>query len=413
MTLFILFLTILAGLYNAWAIGANDVANAMGTSVGSKALTFKQAVVVAAIFEFSGSVLVGSHVSNTIRKSIVDISFFANNPDLLMYGMCAALLAAAIWLNIASYLGWPVSTTHSIVGAVIGFGINAGGFSILNWGKITQIVLSWLTSPVMGGIMSYFIFKSISRFILNTNKPLTQMKKIAWIYIFGLFFVISLVTLFKGLKNLHLNYSFTGAMLLSFIVAIAISIVAHFLIKRLISDSEDQDTRKFRIIEKVFGFLQIVTASTVAFAHGANDVANAVGPMSAVISIFNTGTVLQKVPIPMWVLVVGGIGIVIGLATFGYRVIKTVGHYITELTPTRGFSAEFGAAITILVGSRMGIPLSTTHVLVGCVIGVGFARGMSALNFKIIREIIFSWLITLPFTGFLTIFLYKLFVAIF
>ncbi len=403
----ILAVAIGAGLYMAMNIGGNDVANAMGTSVGSGALTFRQAVLVAAIFEFAGAVLVGSHVTNTIRKGIIAPEYFSGHPELLMYGMLAALLAAALWLQLATAMGMPVSTTHSIIGAIIGFGlISSIGDSNIAWGKVVSIVMSWIVSPLMGGLIAFFMFTLIRKAILLKEHPAAPTKRLAPFLIGLVIFILVLSFIYKGLKNLHLDLPLGQALLYASATAISAGLLAHFTLPSLERRLNDE----LRFVERLFRDMQILTACYVAFAHGANDVANSIGPLAAILNIYQTGSVAMKVEVPTWVLTLGGGGIVIGLAIWGRKVIETVGKKITEMTPSRGFSAEFGAATTVLVCSKLGLPISTTHTLVGAVIGVGFARGMAALNLRVIRNIIYSWIITLPATAIVAMILYKLFV---
>jgi len=394
------------GLYMAWNIGANDVANAMGTSVGSGALTFKQAVIVAAIFEFAGAVLVGGHVTDTVRKGIVDPSAFAGDPMSLVVGMTCALLAAAIWLHLASYMGWPVSTTHSIVGAVTGFGLVAMGTGAIKGGKLLFIVASWVSSPLMGGLIAMLTFIVVRKYILDTHSPIGRLKQIGPWLVFPVFVILMLSLFYKGLKNLNLDLPFSTALLYSAAVALIATILTWVLMQRLTPKPNAEPRYQLQIVEKNFVYLQILTACFVAFAHGSNDVANAVGPLAAVVGTIQSGAVESQVALPFWILLLGAAGIVVGLATYGHRVIKTIGKEITEMTPSRGFAAEFGAAATILLGSKLGLLISTTHTLVGAVIGVGLARGISALDTRIIKKIAYSWVITLPFSAVLCAILY-------
>ncbi len=400
----ILIISLAAGLYMAMNIGGNDVANAMGTSVGSKALTFKQAVLVAAIFEFSGSVLVGSHVTNTIRKGIVDPMSFSASPELLILGMLAALLSAAFFLQLATTFGLPVSTTHSIVGAVVGFSIVARGFYSVDWIKFLQIFVSWVISPLLGATIAFLTFILIRRKILDVPHPGKAAQKYAPFLVFFVIVILVLSFIFKGLKNLHLNLSFDEALLFSALAALFAAFAAFIFLKKKKFDESNQVV----YVEKIFAYLQIMTACYVAFAHGANDVANAIGPLAAIVSIIKTHSVVMQVSVPIWILAFGGGGIVLGLALFGMNVIKTVGGKITEITPSRGFSAEFATATTVLVFSRLGVPISTTHTLVGAVIGIGFARGMSSLNMLVIRDIVASWFITLPATAVLSMGIFEI-----
>lgn len=389
-----------AGLYMAWNIGANDVANAMGTSVGSGALTLRRAILVAAIFEFGGAMLVGGTVTETIRKGIVDVSAFGADPMVIATGMTCCLLAAALWLNIATYFGWPVSTTHSIVGSVVGFGFIAGGIQAVNWSVMGKIVASWVVSPLMGGLLGYLGFVFIKRRILNADRPLLALRGWGPIMIFPIFAILALSVLFKGLKPLKLDLTLGPALGIAFLAGLVASIVSVPLLRRftrVLSKDRHEHTQR---AERVFLVLQVLTACFVAFAHGSNDVANAVGPMAAVFSA-TSGTLGAEVAVPHRILLVGAIGIVVGLATYGYKIMATVGKKITELTPSRGFAAEFGAASTIVLASKLGLPVSTTHTLVGAVVGVGFARGIGAINTRVVSGIIASWFITVPFTALL------------
>ena len=401
------------GLFMAWGIGANDVANAMATSVGSKALTIKQAILVAAIFEFAGAFLAGGQVTSTIRKGIIDASAVENNPELLIFGMLAALLAAAVWLLIASRKGWPVSTTHSIIGAIVGFAVVGIGVDSVHWAEVGKIAVSWVVSPMLSGVLAFVIFMSVQKLILSTDDPLKNARKYVPFYIFAVGFILALVTLLKGLKHVGLDLN-TGesvmVALASGLVAMGIGILA---IKRIkIIPDEDVDFR-FTNVEKIFGILMIFTACGMAFAHGSNDVANAVGPVAAIVSIVKTGAVAQQSELSTWILLLGAVGIVLGLATYGWRVIRTVGKNITELTPSRGFAAELAAASTVVIASATGIPISTTHTLVGAVLGVGIARGIGALNLRVVRNIMLSWIVTLPAGAILAIVFFFLLKGIF
>ena len=392
------------GLFMAWGVGANDVANAMGTSIGSGAVTIKQAILIAAIFEFSGAFLAGGQVTATIRKGIIDAQLAANNPELLVWGMLAALLAAAVWLLIASKLGWPVSTTHSIVGAIVGFGIVALSFEAVKWGKVGSIAMSWVVSPVLAGSIAFALFVSVQRLILNADNPLTSAKRYVPFYMFLVGFIIALVTLFKGLKHVGINLTSIQNYGLAGVVGLAVMLVGIVYINLLKFDPTADRDFHFANVEKVFGILMVATACAMAFAHGSNDVANAIGPLAAVVSIVeHSGQVAQKSSLPIWVLLLGATGIVVGLLTYGHKVIATVGSGITQLTPSRGFAATLAAATTVVLASGTGLPISTTHTLVGAILGVGLARGIAALNLKVIRTIVMSWLITLPAGAILSI----------
>ncbi len=384
------------GLFMAWGIGANDVANAMATSVGSRVLTMKQALLVAAVFEFAGAVLAGGAVTSTVRKGIVDSNAFVGEPELLIYGMLSALLAAGTWLYVASRKGWPVSTTHSIVGAIVGFAAVGVGVEAVHWGKFGGIVMSWVVSPVVAGVFAFLIFTSVQRLVLESSNPLRQARRWVPFYMFFAGFTITLVTLLKGLKYVGVELSSDQSYLLAAVIGVIIALIGKFFISRIKVDAEADREFHFATVERVFGVLMVVTACTLAFAHGSNDVANAIGPVAAVISVASTGEVGQSSPISPWVLLLGGGGIVIGLATFGRHVMATVGERITHLTPSRGFSAELAAATTIVVASGTGLPISTTHTLVGAILGVGIARGIAAINLGVVRDIFLSWIITVP-----------------
>lgn len=384
------------GLFMAWGIGANDVANAMATSVGSKALTIKQAIMVAAVFEFLGAVLAGGAVTSTIRKGIVDTTPLADTPELLIYGMLAALLAAGTWLLIASRKGWPVSTTHSIVGAIVGFAAVGIGVEAVKWGKVGTIVMSWVASPLTAGVIAYLIYLSVQKLILSQDDPLAKAKRYVPVYIFLAAFTITLVTILKGLKHVGLNISIVNSYLLAVAIAIVIAIVGSVFIRRIEPNRKLEKKEHFYTVERVFGVLMVVTACGMAFAHGSNDVANAIGPLAAVISTATTGEIAAKSGVSIYVLMLGGVGIVVGLATFGRHVIATVGERITQLTPSRGFAAELAAATTIVIASGTGMPISTTHTLVGAVLGVGMARGIEAIDLRVVGRIFLSWVVTIP-----------------
>jgi len=411
-TIFII-LACIFGFFMAWGVGANDVANAMGTSVGSKAITIKQAFIIAAVFEFAGAYLAGGEVTKTIRKGMIDSQVLAGSPELVIYGMLAALLAAGIWLMVASRAGWPVSTTHTIVGAIVGFAAVGIGMEAVQWGKVGTIVLSWVISPALAGIIAYWLFVSVQRFILDTPNPLENAKRYVPIYIFLVGFVIALVTLFKGLKHVGLKLSMGESYLVGAGIGLVVMVIGIIFIRRLRFDPAADADFHFANVEKVFGVLMIFTACAMAFAHGSNDVANAVGPLAAVVGIAESGTVAQKTMMPSWILLLGGAGIVIGLITYGHKVIATVGTGITELTPSRGFAATLAAATTVVIASGTGLPISTTHTLVGAVLGVGLARGIAALNLNVVRTIFLSWIVTLPAGAILAILFFFMLQGIF
>lgn len=470
-------LAICFGFYMAWNIGANDVANAMGTSVGSGALTLRRAVLCAAVLEFAGAYFVGMHVTETVRQGIIDTELFKDDTTNFMLGMLASLLAAGAWLQLASYFGWPVSTTHSIVGAIVGFGVVYKGLDAVHWEVIAGIVSSWVVSPVLAGFISFVIFRILHRQIFRSDNPVIAAKQLTPFLVFLVFVILSFVMIFKGLKHLKLDLPLGQATLVACGVGLIAAVISAFLVRLLKNEglaipvqsfhetSVSRALRKARkhlrrikhqsddaytmeasellesldaladkinreqtqvqpqlsaqasqhaAVERIFVYLQILSACFVAFAHGANDVANAVGPLAAIISTAQVGYIEAKSAVDPRILLLGGAGIVIGLATWGWRVIETIGRRITELTPTRGFAAEFGAATTIVVASKLKLPISTTHTLVGAVLGVGLARGLSALNLNTIRDIVISWVVTLPAgAGLAIVFFYvlKLFIA--
>lgn len=448
----LLIVTICAGLYMSWNIGANDVANAIGTSVGSGALRLRHAVIIAAIFEFCGAFFFGSHVSDMIQDGIVNPSVFAGDPMIFVLGMLSALIASGLWLQIASFFGWPVSTTHSIIGAVVGFGAIVGGVSSVNWSNVLFISSAWVFSPLIGGLISYLIFSMLRKRIFFALCPVTAAKKLTPFIIFAFVTTLGIIIL-NGLKDVKYHFSFFESVLTSIGLGIVAALIGAVLVRRVITPSGElteapdyspeaitalhkakkhlsrlkkhtQGESSYKVremlygvdslmkesekremigsadyasVERIFGYLQMMSACTMAFAHGANDVANAIGPLSAAVSVLLSGSLLSTAaPIPMWTLALGGFGIILGLATWGWRVIETIGKKITELTPSRGFSAEFGATLTIVFASRLGLPVSTTHILVGSVLGVGMARGIEALNLNTTRDIAISWVVTVP-----------------
>ncbi|MFI4859956.1 MAG: inorganic phosphate transporter [Phycisphaerales bacterium JB063] len=469
----LLVLAVAFGFYMAWNIGANDVANAMGTSVGSGALTLKWAIILAAVFEFGGAALVGSNVSETVRKGIFDPGLITD-PNILAAGMIAALLAAGVWLQIASYFGWPVSTTHSIVGAVVGFGCVSVGVSQVNWagegGGVAKIAASWVVSPLLAGSIAYLMFRFIQKGVLNKPDPVKAAKRVTPVIVFFMVMILAGMTAFKGLKYFWKSDFVKNAGWLdpawgkdpvfvfgfAAVLGLVCAVITWAIVRRI--DDVPLDTRQrfeaayvarslskmhkhmarvqasahgevgeradhilaevrkleklaqkqtdpaathsvYRKVEKIFMYLQILSACFVAFAHGANDVANAIGPLSAAVQALH-GTIGSEATVPTWALLLGGTGIIIGLATWGWRVMQTIGKKITELTPTRGFCAELAAATTILIASLpfawAKVPISTTHTLVGAVLGVGMARGLGAINLNTVRDIAASWVITIP-----------------
>jgi PiT family inorganic phosphate transporter len=458
----LLILGLIFGIYMAWSIGANDVANAMGTAVGSGGLTLKKAVIIAGIMEFAGAVLLGSHVSDTVRGKMFDAAMFEAKP--LVLGFLAALLAAAVWLQVASFYGWPVSTTHTIVGAVVGIGVMIGGVHAVHWGKIGEIVISWVTSPLVGGVLAFILFKIIQSNIIHDKHPLRQTYRFIPFIVFFMIFVLTLVMVWKGLKNLGLDLNLGQALLVAAVVGF-VGALGSVVWARTLRDKHERErtegnvelredaesgipfVRKeerespepkaelrpalvpgsalpakrweyrrefeFARMEGVFATLLVISAAFLAFAHGANDTANAIGPLAAIVAIVREGTVAAKASVPIWMLMLGGVGIVLGLATWGYKVIETIGKKITALTPSRGFAANLGAATTIVIASRLGFPISTTHTLVGAILGIGLARGIEHINLRMIRDIVISWIITVPIGAVLAAIIYYLLRLIF
>jgi len=405
----LLILACIFGFFMAWGIGANDVANAMGTSVGSKAITITQAILIAMIFEFAGAYLAGGAVTDTIRKGIIDPAVFEGQSHLLVYGMMSALLAAGTWLLIASIKGWPVSTTHSIVGAIVGFSAVGISFDAVAWPKIGTIAASWIISPLVAGTISYLLFTSVRSIILDREDPFHRAKKYVPFYMFLVGFMIAMVTLTKGLKHvgikidMGLGSSFANAIPVAALIGIIVALVGAQLLNRIHRNNANAEPTTADV-ERVFAILMIFTACSMAFAHGSNDVANAVGPLAAIAGVIQSGgEIATKSAMPWWILLTGAVGIVIGLATYGWKVIQTIGKRITELTPSRGFAAELGAATTVVFASATGLPISTTHTLVGAVLGVGLARGIGAIDLRVVGSIFASWLITLPAGALLSI----------
>ena len=386
---YILIIGYIFGFYMAWNIGANDVANSMASAVGAKAITIRQAIFIAGILNIVGATFIGSHVTQTIRKGIVSTEVLAD-PHLALIGALSALLAAALWVSFATWKSLPVSTTHSIVGAMIGFGIMAGGFSVINWGKLGAVVLSWLISPVFAMVVGFLMFKTIVRFILSKTDPLNRAFKLSPYFIGIAFFVVILSFLFKTPLGNSLAIGTPMALIIALILAIILGFVSLKILRKFTHKTELTGE------EEIFRKIQIGTSCYVALAQGANDVANAIGPLAVIYFLVKTGNVGAKVPVPVFLLLFGGVGIACGIGMAGHRVMDTIGRKITTLTNTRGFSVDFAAATTVLVASKMGLPVSTTHAAVGGVLGVGLARGMEAVNFRIIFQIIIYWILTVP-----------------
>jgi PiT family inorganic phosphate transporter len=398
---YVLIIGYIFGFYMAWNIGANDVANSMASAVGAKAITIRQAIFIAGILNIVGAVFIGSHVTATIRKGIVSTDILAD-PHMALIGALAALLAAALWVSYATWKSLPVSTTHSIVGAMIGFGIVAGGFSVINWGKLAAVVLSWVISPVFAMAIGYLMFKTIVRFILSKDDPFSQALKLAPYFISIALFVVILSFLFKTPLGKRLAIGTPLALLVAVVLAIVLGFLAVKILRKF--------TKRTNLTgeEEVFRKIQIGTSCYVALAQGANDVANAIGPLAVIYFLVKTGSVGAKVPVPVFLLFFGGIGIACGIGMAGHRVMDTIGKKITTLTNTRGFSVDFAAATTVMVASKLGLPVSTTHAAVGGVLGVGLARGIEAVNFRIIFQIIVYWILTVPAAALTSIVIFKI-----
>lgn len=409
-----LVLACLFGFFMAWGVGANDVANAMGTSVGSRALTIRQAILVAMVFEFCGAYFAGGEVTETIRSGIVDPQYMT--PDLLVFGMLSALLAAGVWLLLATIKGWPVSTTHSIVGAIIGFASVGVSVHAVHWGAIGPIVASWVVTPVLSGLLAFTLFRSVQWLVLHAEDPFRSARRYVPLYMFLAGFMVALMTVGKGLKHVGLELSGIQTLGLALLAGGLVMGLGIVLLLRIRPTGGADPRGGFASVERVFAVLMIFTACSMAFAHGANDVANAIGPVAAVVAVVQAGGDLELVtrsPVPSWVLLLGAVGIVIGLATYGYRVIATIGREITELTPSRGFAAELATASTVVGASAIGLPVSTTHTLVGAVLGIGMARGIGALNLRVIGSIFLSWVVTLPAGAVLAILFFLVLRALF
>ena len=376
--------------YMAWSIGSNDVANSMATAVGAKAITFKQAVIIAGILNFVGAVFVGPHVTETVRKGIVEVGGIDGH--ILLLGFIASLLAAAFWVTLSTWKEMPISTTHSIIGSLMGFGIIAGGMSAVNWGKVGEVTASWVLSPIAGCILAFLVFKLIVKSIFAKEKPVKSAKIVGPVIIGFTAFLISSSLLMKTPLGNSLDISLLEGVILASFISIVVSVIG-ILALRKIDDTKAED---YLTVEGIFRKLQIITSCYVAFSHGANDVANAIGPVAGILPLATTGILDSSASIPSWLLALGGIGIAVGCLTWGKKVMKTVGNRITSLTNTRGFSVDFGAATTVLICSKLGLPISTSHTVVGAVIGVGLARGLEAVDLGVIKKIIVSWILTLP-----------------
>ena len=405
----ILISAIFLGFFSAYGVGANDVANAMGTSVGSKVLTVKQAILIAAVFEFLGAFLAGGGVTQTIRKGVIDPELFAGNLDIFIYGMISALFASGVWLLIASLRGWPVSTTHTIVGAIVGFGVYTLGMDKINWSVVGNIGLSWITSPLSSALVAGIFYYICKEFLIKKQSKYEPF--IVNFYIFLAGFAIALITVTKGLKNIFKQQgfapTFSDSVMISAVAALVFTLIFYLFFRVKFKNTN-------RNPEAQFAYLMVFTSCAVAFAHGSNDVANAIGPLAAVNQA--TSQLLNQpysLETPLWILFLGAAGIVVGLATLGYRVMKTIGEKIVTLSPSKGFSAQLAAALTVVIASQLNMPVSTTHTLVGAVIGIGLVEGVSSINLKSVQTIVMSWIITLPAGAILAVIFLEIFMNLF
>ncbi|MBW2656106.1 MAG: inorganic phosphate transporter [Deltaproteobacteria bacterium] len=398
---YILIIGYIFGFYMAWNIGANDVANSMASAVGAKAITIRQAIFIAGILNVVGAVFIGSHVTNTIRKGIVSTEILSD-PHVALIGALSALLAAALWVSFATWKSLPVSTTHSIVGAMIGFGIMAGGFSVINWAKLAAVVMSWVISPVFSLVISYLMFKTIVKLILVKKNAFIRSLSLSPVFIGMTAFVVVLSFLFKTPLGKTLSIDTWTALLVALVIGGLVGYAGKGLLRRFTRPDDDDGT------EQVFRKIQIGTSCYVALAQGANDVANAIGPLAVIYFLVKSGNVGAKVPVPAWLLLFGGVGIACGIGMAGHRVMETIGTKITTLTNTRGFAVDFAAASTVLLASKLGLPVSTTHAAVGGVIGVGLAGGIEAVNFGVVFQIMLYWFLTVPAAAVTSMIIFKI-----
>jgi len=394
--------------FMTWGVGANDLANVMSTTMGSKAVTVKQALIIAVIFEFAGAFLGGADVTETMRNGIINTNLLSNSPLILIEGMLGVLMACTIWMNLASYLGVPVSITNALVGSMVGFGSVVLGSDAIHWNQVSQIAIGWITSPLIAGITAYILFLSIQQLIFIKSNPLQQAKRYIPIYLIIVSTVLSFIIVFKGVNHFNIHLSLKNELNVTFISVIIISSIGLFFIRRLDGKQEPNRRERFLQVEKHFGILMAMTACAMIFAHGSNDVALAVGPLSIIYSLVVDNHQHFNAQYPAWILLLGCIGVICGFLIYGRKVIETVGSSITALTPSRAFAATLAAATTVVIATSSGIPVSATQTLVGAVLGVGLARGIGALNLIVIRNIFTSWVLTLPAASLLAILSYKL-----
>lgn len=397
------------GLWMTWGVGANDLANIMSTTMGSKALTVRQALIIAIIFEIMGAFLGGSEVSETVRGGIINLDVVAAEPHLLIYSMLSVLLAGAIWITTASFLGMPVSITQAIIGALVGVGAIAIGIHAVEWYNVIYIFISWVASPSLAGLVAFFLFISIRQVILGVEEPVKAAKHVIPVYFFLVGIVLAIMTVLKALEHFHVHLNKLSQIFIVLGTAILIVGLGIEAMRHVHRYAKLNRHTQFQYIENLFSVLMAFTACAMVFAHGSNDVAIAVGPVISVISTVITGSPLHDGYLLSFSLLLGCLGVLLGLFMYGRKVIATVGNGITMLTPSRAFAATFAAASTVVASTTMGLPVSATQTLVGAVFGVGLARGIDALNLTVMRNIFFSWVLTIPVTaGLATGFFYLL-----
>ena len=394
-------IAVLLGLYMTWGIGANDVANAMGTAVGAGGVSVKQTIVIAVVFEFLGAVLAGSHVTNTLQKDIIHVTSVLDKPEVLVFGMMSALLASSIWIMIASAFAWPVSITHTVIGAIVGFGLIGVGMDAIQWSMLGQILIAWILSPFFSGILAFFTMGIVNILIMERAHPDKKALRYAPSLVFVLVFSISMVAFFEGVEVLRISMSTLETIVISVLVGAAATMLARRWVAALTLEAYEERELKRSNVEMIFAPLMPFAAAAIAFSHGANDVANGMGPIALVIGIIQSkGDLSQLIagdaPLPFWILVLGGAGITLGLVTMGVRVMRTIGRKITELTPSRGFCATLASAVTVILATRVGFPVSTTQIAVGAVIGVGMYRSMDSVDFRVVGGIVTTWFVTFP-----------------
>lgn len=416
MELGLLFVVIacIIGFIMTWSVGANDLANIMSTAMGSKAISVKQAIIFAVIFEFAGAILGGSHVTDTIRQGIINTDLLTQTPDIYVHGMLAVLLGASTWMLIASFLGMPVSITNAIVGSVVGFGVLIIGSYAIHWEKVGFIALSWIFSPAIAGFVSFGLFKAIQKSILATSEPYQSARHFMPVYLFFVGIVLSVMLVLKGLHHFDIYFNKEESTAIVLGGGIIVILLGMLIINKLPRPNGEKTHEQFIFVEKMFSVLMAFTACAMIFAHGSNDVALSVGPLVAIINVYtHGGQIVQDPPLPLWTVVFGCVGVVTGLAMYGRKVIETVGSGITALTPSRAFCATLAAAMTVIVSTSAGTPVSATQTLVGAVLGVGLARGIGALNITVIRNIFMSWVVTIPVAATLTIVFYYILATFF